>query len=70
MYRFHIPSMTCGGCVAAITRVITQLDVNAQISADLGQHSITVIANIPAEAISDQLKASGYIAQPVELNNE
>ena len=60
----HIDGMTCGGCVRAVTRTITQLDDKAAIEAD--PESRTVILETTATG-ADVIRAVVRGVQGKEL---
>ena len=60
MFHFHIPGMTCGGCVGAVTRAIQAIDGTARIETDLAVREITVTSRSSEAAISTALEEAGY----------
>jgi len=65
MFHFHVPGMTCGGCLGAVTKAIQKLDPQAQIESDLESRRITVTSGRSAEALLAALSNAGYPAKPV-----
>ena len=63
MLRFHVPTMTCGGCVKAIARAVTALDPKATIEADLSARDVSIATALPAEAVAAALRKAGYEPQ-------
>lgn len=63
MLSFHVPSMTCGGCVRAITRAVAAVDPAARVEADLAARIVRIDAPATgADAYSAALRAAGYPA--------
>jgi copper chaperone len=68
MFHFHVPDMTCGGCVGAVTRAIRAIDGMARIETDLVVREIRVTSRSSEAAISAALEKAGYpntAAQPL-----
>ena len=60
MHDFHLPDMSCGHCVAAITQAAEQLDPQAKLNFELPAHRVTVDSNLPREAWVKALDEAGY----------
>jgi copper chaperone len=60
MMMFSVPGMTCGHCVATITKAIRTLDAAAEVKADLGSRTVTVETTAPAPAVARALEDAGY----------
>lgn len=65
MMRFSVPDMTCGHCVAAVTKSIKALDAAADVKVDLASKTVTVESAAPAPAVAKALEHAGYPAQPI-----
>ncbi|WP_245410924.1 heavy-metal-associated domain-containing protein [Microvirga flavescens] len=63
MLRFSVPKMSCGHCVATITKAVKSLDPQAGVQADLGKQEIAIMTNATAEQIKDALTTAGYESQ-------
>ena len=63
MLRFHVPTMTCGGCVKSIARAVTGLDPQAEVHADLSAHEVSITTTLPADAVAAALRRAGYEPQ-------
>ena len=50
--KFNVPDMTCGHCVATITRAVKAVDPAAEVKADLAGKTVTVETSVPAAAAS------------------
>ena len=60
MLELHIPAMSCGHCVRAITEAVHAVDPQAEVSADLAAHTVRVQTAAAAEIITAQLTQAGY----------
>ena len=65
MHHFHIPGMTCGGCLEAVTRAIHKLDPKAQIEGDLENRTVTIRSGKAAASLLVALENAGYPARSV-----
>ena len=64
MIEFHVPDMSCGHCVAAITRALQALDPGARVQAELPERRIRVDSARPAETLRQALEDAGYPPAP------
>jgi copper chaperone len=60
MYRYHVPDMSCGHCVATITKAVQGVDASAKINADLARGEISVESAADTARIEDAIKEAGY----------
>ena len=60
MIELHIPNMSCGHCVRAITEAVHASDPQAEVTTDLAQHLVRVQTQLPAAAVAAQLTQAGY----------
>lgn len=60
MYTFHIPKMSCGGCINNIKNAIKKVDDEAIIEADLATKMIKVETDMPIENIAKTLTDARY----------
>ena len=58
--HFHIETMTCGGCVRSVTKVIKSVDPAAEVKADPATHSVDVTTTAPRERLAAVLADAGY----------
>lgn len=65
MHRFHIPGMTCGGCISAVTRAVQKLDPHAQVESDLENRRISVASDKSTISLLTALENAGYPAQAI-----
>lgn len=64
MYRFTLPDMSCGHCVAAITEALKAADARAVVSIDREARTAEVDSALPREALAAALTAAGYAPAP------
>jgi copper chaperone len=64
MHQFHIPGMTCGGCLGVVTRAVQKLDPQAHIEGNLESRTIAVKSSKAEETLRTALQDAGYPAQP------
>ncbi len=60
MIELTISDMTCGGCVAGITRVVKGLDPSATVGADVTSKRVRIDSTINAEAIIAAISNAGF----------
>lgn len=60
MHQFHIPNMSCGHCVRAITEAVKTADNQAEVKVDLPSHQVQVQSTVPRETVVAQLTEAGY----------
>ena len=58
--KFNVPDMTCGHCVATITKAVKAVDPAAEVKTDLGAKTVTVETALPAAAVAKALDQAGY----------
>ena len=58
--KFNVPDMTCGHCVATITKAVKAVDPAAAVTADLAGKTVTVDSAVPATTVAKALDAAGY----------
>jgi len=62
MTVLNVPEMSCGHCKAAIEKVVTKLDVGAELSFDMDKRTVGVNSSAALESILGALKSEGYEA--------
>jgi copper chaperone len=60
MLEFEIQAMSCGHCVATITRTLTALDPAAKVLAELPTHRLRVDTTLPRAEVEHALRAADY----------
>ena len=63
MIELTIGDMTCGGCVASITRVVKGLDPNATVDANVESKRVRIDSPIDTEAVVAAIEHAGYHPQ-------
>ncbi len=63
MIELTIDDMTCGGCVASITRVVKGLDPDAVVDADVATKHVRITSPIDTAAVVAAITAAGYHPQ-------
>ena len=60
MLRFQVQGMSCGHCVAAITKAVQAVDAKAQVQVDLAGKSVSVEGSDLRAAIVTAIADAGY----------
>ena len=58
--KFNVPDMTCGHCVATITKAVKAVDPAAEVKADLAGKTVMVETAVPAAAVAKAMEQAGY----------
>jgi copper chaperone len=64
MQTFHLPDMSCGHCVAAITKALADTDPQARVEMDRESKTAQVDSALPREALAAALTEAGYPPAP------
>lgn len=64
MYRFTLPDMSCGHCVAAITEALKAADAQARVEIDREARTAEVDSTLPREKLAVALTEAGYPPAP------
>ncbi len=59
-HTYTVQGMTCGHCEKAVTRAITQLDPQAQVTIDRNQNRVDVESAQAREALAKAIADEGY----------
>ncbi|MCB8823269.1 heavy-metal-associated domain-containing protein [Microvirga rosea] len=62
MHSFHVPTMSCGGCLRTVTRAIQALDPQAGVHGDLERQTIDVASTATRDSLLQTLQEAGYPA--------
>ena len=62
MYEYDIPDMSCGHCVATVTKAIKSADPDAVAEVDLIKRTATVSSRLDSHDIVAALDDAGYPA--------
>lgn len=60
MYEFDIPDMSCGHCVATVTKAIKAADPEATADIDLGNRKAKVSSAVDPKSIGAAMEDAGY----------
>jgi copper chaperone len=60
MYQLEVGEMSCGHCVAAVTKAVQAIDASAKVDVDLVQRRVSVQSSTPLERISAAIEDAGY----------
>ncbi|MCB1446238.1 MAG: heavy-metal-associated domain-containing protein [Rhizobiaceae bacterium] len=60
MYEYDIPDMSCGHCVAAVTKAIKAADPEASADIDLTARKAIVSSRRDPQAIGAAIEEAGY----------
>ena len=60
MIEMTINDMTCGGCLNSITRVVQQLDPNANIVADVQTKHVKIDSVLSRDVVVAAIADAGY----------
>lgn len=64
MLELSIPDMSCGHCVATVTKTVKALDADATVTADLASRSVSISTKAEPKAVAAALAEEGYPASP------
>jgi copper chaperone len=60
MYELQVENMSCGHCVAAVTKAVKAVDGNAQVDVDLAAKGVKVQSGAPLDAVKAAIAEAGY----------
>ncbi|MCC2111595.1 MAG: heavy-metal-associated domain-containing protein [Hyphomicrobiales bacterium] len=60
MLTLTVSGMHCGGCVATVQKVITEVDSAANVEIDLPTGRVDIITDEPREKIVAAIEDAGY----------
>lgn len=60
MYQLQVENMSCGHCVASVTKAVKAVDGAAQVEVDLGAKAVKVDSSAPLEAVKAAIAEAGY----------
>ena len=60
MYELKVEGMSCGHCVAAVTRSVQAIDAGAKVEVDLPQQKVLVTSSASLENIKAAVADAGY----------
>jgi len=62
--ELQISDMTCGGCAAAVTRAVTNLDSGAKVDIDVATRNVKIDSGAAPGSLLAAIEAAGF--HPVE----
>ncbi len=60
MIEFTVPDMTCGGCVASVTRALKNADPACEVKVDLQTKQVQVDSRKPRDELAGVLVDAGF----------
>jgi copper chaperone len=60
MYELEVGEMSCGHCVASVTKAVQSVDVAAKVNVDLAQRKVSVQSTAALDRISAAIDDAGY----------
>lgn len=64
MIEFKVEDMSCGHCVAAITRAVKDVDANGTVEVDLGAKRVRIDSTHAAPEFSAAIAEAGFTPVP------
>ncbi len=58
--EFKVDDMTCGHCVARVTRALKDADPAVRVAIDLPAHRVTVQGSAEREDYAEAIRSAGY----------
>ncbi len=65
VHLFHIPGLTCGGCLGFVVRALQDIDQAIRIESNLTARTIKVFSHQFESALLRALHGAGYRAEPL-----
>lgn len=63
MLEFKVEDMTCGHCVATITKAVQGVDRQAAVAADVASHIVRIDAAVDTKLVEQAIRDAGYTPQ-------
>ncbi|WP_107981306.1 heavy-metal-associated domain-containing protein [Pseudoduganella sp. UC29_71] len=60
MYQLQVEDMSCGHCVASVTKAVKALDAQASVEVDLASKQVKVQSGVPLEAVTAAIADAGF----------
>lgn len=60
MYELKVEGMSCGHCVATVTRSVQALDQSANVAVDLPSQTVRVETGVALDAVRGAIEEAGY----------
>jgi len=63
--EFNVDDMSCGHCVATITKAVKAVDAAGRCEVDLAAHRVRIASSHPAAEFRAAIEEAGFTPQPV-----
>jgi copper chaperone len=60
MYQLQVEGMSCGHCVASVTKAVMALDQQATVEVDLASKQVKVASSAPLGGVKAAIEDAGY----------
>lgn len=60
MHKFQVEEMSCGHCVAAVTRAVQEVDPAAVVRVDLAAKRVEIDSAAQADRLREAIVEAGY----------
>lgn len=60
MYELQVENMSCGHCVASVTKAVKAVDDAARVDVDLAGKQVKVASTAPLDAVKAAIVEAGY----------
>lgn len=60
MYQLQVEEMSCGHCVASVTRAVKALDAQAHVEVDLAGKQVKVESGATLDAVTAAIAEAGF----------
>lgn len=60
MYELDVQEMSCGHCVASVTKAVKALDAGATVEVDLAGKKVKVESAAPLDSVKAAIADAGY----------
>lgn len=60
MYQLQVEEMSCGHCVASVTKAVKAVDAQASVEVDLASRQVKVNSNATLEAVKAAIADAGF----------
>lgn len=57
---YRVGGMSCGGCVAAVTQAIQQVDPTAKVAVDLASGNVRIDGRLARDAVQRAVEDAGF----------
>ncbi|KQW97072.1 copper-binding protein [Massilia sp. Root418] len=60
MYQLQVEEMSCGHCVASVTKAVKAIDAQASVEVDLAGKQVMVQSGAPLDAVKAAIADAGF----------